>query len=493
MMRHFSLRKVNSMIRFSPKPSSLFAFLAALSPSLLSAQTPGLTANKLTIKSFLDFGHVISGFNQYGNEKTGDQDISALPLNRMNVMAIQDIAVERFDISVGLSALVWWPYDGGLSTDLKQRLVNVKPMVPVARARWQFGSPETVAGSVQVGTFNYKYNPDAKNLGEYLYRSGTYPGFLWSNDGWLLMNRAGAYSHGLLATLAQFNGTLKHNLSLFMETQYSPVGDFSPGYDFSYTTKWLDLGGGAVLNHYLPIRPSALKPKNEANSYVRVMDSVTNAGGGIDTRIYYAPKSEVANLQLQHATDPEEISRWTSKGVKVMGRAALNLGNLIPDELRSPEDGRVFAEVALLGVENQPLFYEKRSQRMPLMLGVNIPTGKLLDLLCLQVEYYKSPYNDIDYFNAQSLPVWKTTFAKDSTDKYLTDAGGKVIPMAITKDDLKWSVYAKRIVNKSITVYAQAASDHFRLTDADYRVTPVPLTTKPSQWYYLLRMEFAVR
>lgn len=466
-----------------------------LSISLLAtsafSQNAGLTSSKLTIKSFLDYGHLVNGYNKYGNENTGNRNISMLTLNRANVLAIQDIAMDNFDVSVGLSALVWWPYDGGISSDLKQRLVNVKPMIPVARGRWQFGEPGSLSGSIQVGTFNYKYNPDARDLGEYLYRSGTYPGFVWSNDGWLLMNRAGSYSHGLLGTLA--HGHFKHNLSLFMETQYFPIGDFSPGYDFSFAGTWVDLGGGVVFNHYLPIRPSQLTPKNDENTYVKIKNVVPNTAGGTDTVVYYAPKTEVPNLQLTGQQILETEHRWTSKGIKLMGRMALNLGSLLPEDARGPEDLRIFAEAAVLGVENQPLFYERLTDRIPIMAGVNIPTFKLLDLLSAQVEYYKSPYNDIDYFNAQSIPIWKVDYTKGAADKYLTDASGNLIPVANHKDDLKWSLHAKKNLNKIVTVYAQAASDHFRLTDADYRVTPVPLTTKPSEWYYLLRLEFALR
>jgi hypothetical protein len=388
---------------------------------------------------------------------------------------------------------VWWPYDGGISSDLKQRIVSVKPMIPVARARWRFGATEGdgISGSLQVGSFGYKYNPDAHNLGEYLYRSGTYPGFVWSNDGWLLMNRAGNYSHGLLATVK--HGRFTHNLSLFMEMLYSPVGDFSPGYDFGFKGPWFDFGGGVVLNHYLPIRPSALRPRDEANLYVRVKDARPNAAGGVDTVSYYMPKTEIPNVPMANPQDTDVVHRWTSKGVKLMGRAALDLGRLLPEGLCGPEDLRLFGEVAVLGWANQPFFYEKRSERIPIMLGFNLPTFHLLDLLSLQMEYYKSPYNDIDYFNSQSIPVWKASFAKDSAGSYLTDASGRIIPVADHKDDMKWSVYARKGLNQSITIFAQAASDHFRLTDADYRVTPVPLTGRPTEWYYLLRLEFALR
>lgn len=473
------------------RPPFRAVLTAACLAASAAAQSPGLTSSKLSIKSFVDYGQLVNGSNPYGNGETGDQEIASLTLNRMNVSVIQDIAVDGVDISAGLSALVWWPYDGGISSDLKQRIVSVKPMIPVARARWKFGDTAGVSGSFQVGTFGHKYNPDARNLGEYLYRSGTYPGFVWSNDGWLLMNRAGNFSHGILGVVN--HGNFKHNFSLFMEMLYSPVGDFSPGYDFGYNGSWLDFGGGVVFNHYLPIRPSALRPRNEENLYVRVKDARPNAVGGVDTVSYYMPKTELPNVVTVNPQDTQVVHRWTSKGVKLMGRAALDLGRLLPEGLRGPEDLRLFGEVAVLGWGNQPFFYEKRNERIPVMLGFNLPTFRLLDLLSLQVEYYKSPFNDIDYFNSQSIPIWKTAFAKDSADSYLTDASGRIIPVADHKDDLKWSVHAKKIVNKSVTVFAQAASDHFRLTDADYRVTPVPLTGRPGEWYYLLRLEFALR
>jgi hypothetical protein len=467
------------------------ALAAACLAASAAAQPAGTVSGKLSIKGFMDFGQLVNGSNPYGNVATGDREIASLPLNRMNVSAIQDIDAGRLDVSAGLSALVWWPYDGGISSDLKQRIVTVKPMIPVARARWRFGDTAGIAGSLQLGSFNYKYNPDARNLGEYLYRSGTYPGFVWSNDGWLLMNRAGNYSHGVLATIA--HGRFRHNLSLFMEMLYAPVGDFSPGYDFGYKGSWLEFGGGVVLNHYLPIRPSALRPRNDENLYVRVKDARPNAAGGVDTIAYYMPKTEIPNVAMANPQDTAVVHRWTSQGVKLMARAALDLGRLLPEDLRGPEDLRLFGEVAVLGWGNQPLFYEKRGERIPVMLGLNVPTFRLLDLLSVQVEYYKSPYNDIDYFNSQSIPIWKTSFAKDSADAYLTDASGRIIPVADHKDDLKWSVHARKTVNKSVTVFVQAASDHFRLTDADYRVTPVPLTGKPQEWYYLLRLEFALR
>jgi hypothetical protein len=471
----------------------LFAVLVAAFAAVPAvAQTSDSVRTKLTVRSFIDYGHIVNGSNPTANSSAGvSKDASMLPLNRTNFLAIQEVGVGNFDVAAGLSGLIWWPYGGGV-TDASERVMNVKPMIPVARVRWRFGEPAATSGSLMVGTFGYKYNPDAKNLGEYLYRSGTYPGFLMTTEGWLLMNRANNYSHGALLSVSQFGGALKHNVSLFMETSYFPVGDFSPGYDVSFTQKWFELGGGVVLNHYLALHPSKLEPKDAENSYVHGRDTVL----GVD---YYGPGDRVpSSISSSPDYTQELLDRWTHKGVKVMGRGAINLNSLLPPDQRNPDDLRIFAEIALLGIENYPLYYEKRSERMPIMFGVNVPTFKMLDVLTLQAEYYPSPFNDNSKFTSASLPIWATNFetAFDTTtfsDELVLDANGKIIPKENHEDDWKWSIYAKKTVNKVIAVHAQVASDHIRLTDGKFNASSVPLTGTPKEWYYLVRLEFALR
>jgi hypothetical protein len=162
-----------------------------------------------------------------------------------------------------------------------------------------------------------------------------------------------------------------------------------------------------------------------------------------------------------------------------MARAALNLGHLLPEDSRSPEDLRVYAEAALLGVKDYPLYYEKKAERIPIMFGVNLPTFKLLDVLAVQGELYRSPYSDGTKFVREAFPIWQTGTVDSSKAK---------------ADDFKWSVHARKALNKSFTVYAQAASDHFRLTDAAFNTSNIPLTNRWNHdWYYLFRLEFNLR
>jgi hypothetical protein len=461
-----------------PRVATLALLLGAVSgllPSPASAQFEGIDKHKLTVKAYVDYGHLVNGYNAYDPDR--EFDIAWLPLNRANVSVIQDVAIGNFDVSAGLSGLLWWPYGMGKDANPAEKTLQVKPMVPVARARWQFGDPASTAGSVMVGTFNYKYNPDAKNLGEYLYRSGTYPGLIWTGEGWLMMNRAGNYSHGLMGTVSQFGGTLKHNFSLLMETVTYPTGDFSPGYDVAWTSRFVELGGGAVFYRYLPLRPSLLVSKDASNTYATIRGKNQ---AGVDT-VVTGRLSEIQN-DVQSDAVIDTLDHWTLKGVKVMARAALNLNSLLPEAARGPEDLRIFAEVALLGVENYPLYYEKRSERMPIMFGMTLPTAKLLDLLSVQGEYYSSPYSDGLNYIRESRPIPQTGVT----------SSGELPPTH--GDDIKWSVYAKKSVNKLCNVYAQAANDHFRMTDAAFNPSTIPLTRSwKHDWYYLVRLEFNLR
>ncbi len=453
----------------------------------LSAYGQEPEISQLKVKGYLDFGHLVNGRNI---EASGNQSIDMLALNRGNVTLSQSVRLgDDFEVDAGLTGLIWWPFSDR-TTQPNTRVMRVKPMVPLARAKWKFGDGQGNHGHIQVGTFPYKYNPDAKNLGEYLYRSGTYPGFLFTTEGWLFMNRAGQYAHGLQGNFTHLNGMLSHNFSLFMEMVYYPIGDFSPGYDFSFKTKFIELGGGIVLNHFLPIRPSLLEPNEESNIYVTLPQGLDPVDAN---HVYYGPKDRAPNVDDSLLI---EIERWTHKGIKLMGRVNVNLNSLLPEGSSSPEDLKIFLEAAVLGWKDYPLYYEKRAERIPVMFGVNLPSFKLLDVLSVQLEYYGSAFNDFYLFNGESDPRWNYTNGELST--YLDSSRAGTLEnwkkdAAIHEDDIKWSIYAKKSFNKVFTLYTQVASDHFRLVNEALTTSSAPLTSTPKEWYYLLRLEFNLR
>ena len=157
---------------------------------------------------------------------------------------------------------------------------------------------------------------------------------------------------------------------------------------------------------------------------------------------------------------------------------------------------KLYGEWAWLGIQDQPYFYDKASERMPIMVGINIPTFRALDMLGVEVEYRKSRFPDnyfAGFYDQQPIPSDGVT----DVSAYDPDAAGFAErEKDFDKDNLKWSVYAKRTLRKGLSVHAQAASDQIRFVTTEgggkFRPTWDPSTREPGQWYYLLRLEFGI-
>jgi hypothetical protein len=360
-----------------------------------------------------------------------------------------------------------------------ERIVRVEPGISVLKIRGQFNETGSLKGFFEAGYFAYKYNEDAINLGEYLHRSNTYPGVLFTTENWQFMNGATSNNYGIHTQLSHLDGMITQDLTFFMETEATPVGDFSPGYELNFNFGFLELGGGFVLNHFLSYKPSKLRPKDNKNRYVEIDTTVITADR--DTVPSYQGPFTGLSYSTQDAIDedstiiPVASSRWTIKGIKLMGLFALDFGSFFPEGVLSPRDLRLFAEVAVLGLENQPYFYEDIIERIPIMVGFNFPTFKFLELLCFQVERYTTPYKNFVEFNTISLPIWKEENER------------------VTRDDWKWSVYAKKSINSLFNLHIQVANDHIRSLKYDVIKSDIPLTLTPDHWYYLVKFEFGIK
>jgi hypothetical protein len=455
------------------------SFLARLSVYLLSAgilcfhamaEVNEDTPKKLSVKTAIDAGHVVKGMQ-------GNQDVEMLPLNRNTVTLEWGKDFSDFwALKMGIVNILWWPFGGEVNQPF-ERIVRVEPALSVAKLQANFKKAQSWSGFVEIGYFPYKYNQDARNLGEYLHRSGTYPGYLMTTENWQLMNGARTYKTGVHGRLSHLGDRLSHDVTLFLETEIDPIGDITPGYEINLNLGFLEVGAGCALNHYLSFHPSQLEPKDEnhMNTYVELDYTVTTPQG--DSAVRYAgPMSSLpANIQTDiedSLITPRVTSHWSHRGIKLMGKAALNPGLYLPEGLLGPEDLRIFMEVAVLGLEDKEYFYETLSERVPVMFGVNLPTFRLIDLLCVQIERYDSPYNNFLPYNELSLPTWQ-----DGEEPK-------------TRDDWKWSVYAMKTINRLFKLHVQVANDHLRTLKYDRIKSNVPLTRNPTHWYYLAKLEF---
>jgi hypothetical protein len=165
-----------------------------------------------------------------------------------------------------------------------------------------------------------------------------------------------------------------------------------------------------------------------------------------------------------------------------MGRVSWNIADMFELAGHTGPFG-VFAEIAVLGLKNQPVYYEDISHRIPLMFGVNLPGFRLFDLISLQFEYFKNPYSDNDQnvFNEKlALPSYLQDFDyRDFRQASVHD-----------RDDWKWSLHLSRTVVPGLKVAVQVANDHFRLRHWDTQPGTRPLTNKPGHFYYLARLQW---
>jgi len=327
---------------------------------------------------------------------------------------------------------------------------------------------------VELGYFPFKYNQQSTNLGEYLFRSGTYPGWLitgfeHSIDRPKLAGVHASYTVGSTVSL-------KQDLIMNTELDVFPYRDIHLSYIATPSFgKFLNLGIGVQFARLI-----ALDHRKTT----------------LGTDPFYKDRFEPIVGYIDTASG--DTIRYTFKGTKAMGRAMFDVKELLEllgfgSRIFGKEDLKIYGEMALLGVKNYKGWYEKPNERIPMMVGFNFPAFKILDVLSVEVQRYKTPYiNTQDY-------IWKASSA-------IPYVPGRVSPMdydrewndstmAVTDDDIRWSIYASKQLGKHIRLSAQAACDH---TPKNwYTPWPAPQSAKYSDivpknddWYFMMRMSF---
>ena len=125
------------------------------------------------------------------------------------------------------------------------------------------------------------------------------------------------------------------------------------------------------------------------------------------------------------------------------------------------------------------------------MMGINLPTLKLVDVLSFEGEYLKTPNpDDMWQMQQNSEPDYSSAV---TGQQQFGPPYSNLFP-ASSKASWKWSVYASRKLMTGISVAAQVASDHLRLpyTINTGTWTGGPVTTKPSDWYYIIALNIGI-
>jgi hypothetical protein len=489
--------------------------LAALGKNTAAQE---IVHHPVSFGAMLDYGQVVKG--RFSEQPGPDSIADGQVITRTLFYLSEGGSYGNLDVRVTIAGLLWSVLPEN-RTEFEKRIVYPGAGIGEAKAKYSFGGTENPWADLSLGYFPIKYNPDSKDLGEYLYRSGTYPGVIYTG-GWSLMNSSAYFAQGARFHFPTFGGKLTHDFTLTMERDPEPLYDFSPGYVFTWKpVSHFEIGGGLIWAHGIPFQPdSVLTPRSPKNAY----DTRNNRPllyNNVVTGETGKPHYRTGDTAIVPAGDPrattpmpgrpgknyvtaegngvpgEFLDYYTYKGFKTMARASLDLGGLFGmDEAIGEGAFKLYGEWAWLGIQNQPYFYDMASERMPIMVGLNIPTFRALDMLGVEVEYRKSRFPDnyfAGFYDQQPIPSDGVT----DVSAYDKDAAGFAErEKDFDKDNLKWSIYAKRTLRKGLTVHAQAASDHIRFVTTEgggkFRPTWSPSTQEPGQWYYLLRLEFGI-
>jgi hypothetical protein len=418
----------------------------------------------------------------------------------------------------------------GQTTDSRLARSSFQNFITESRMTYACRGREHPLFTLTFGNFPFLYNPDAKDLGSYLLRGPVYPGILMG--GFKDFRVDSTKGNVLGFDLHNAIGAFSHDLIFANEREVPPTGDWSAAYVAKYRFgKALEIGGGVNLYRVLSANPKLTTPYyahfNAIDSGLAAdgkphhayehafsegrIDTVRNSAG--------APVLDAdGNAKLAYV--PTVI--YTHRGVKLMSMFSLDLKDLLG--LGAPwgrNDLKVYGEAAVLGVQNYGAAYNDVMQRIPVMLGVNLPAFGFLDFVSLEVEHYGAKYrNDlgkVGNFNTlgggiftanpagappipSPVPMSYANFGFDADGNRIGGGasvkGTKLDVENLTQDDWKWSLYLEKSVAGHVRFIGQLASDHYRprptagLNQEFGGTAEAFSSTGGGDWYWMFRIGY---
>jgi hypothetical protein len=420
----------------------------------------------------------------------------------------------KLEASLGAKMAFGYPiiFDGG---HVATKASNSFIYFDEAYAQYHFGNAESPWLLGQVGYFKFKYNPDVRNLGEYMFRTGTYPIYFDMTFDAPFARLLGVHLQSNL-----FDNSLKLDALLSSSTLFPTMNWSLSGlinYDIA-ALHFISIGAGYDFSDLLDVYTN--------NAYAKGGDPTT-------------PHNTSVNYQ--YISSPGDTSNWyTFRGDKVMGRISFAPQAFFKWRFLGENDLRLYAEAVLIGRQNYPdtgysqgspnlvaPSYDDWTQKTPVAVGFNFPTYPLiaygltpemllwklqgkydvvpqvattvgslvagaalsllqemfhvnsqLDVLNLELEWFGAKYynDDFNVFAANSNPL-------------PNDVSFWGTPGAPNKSQTKWSLYAKKsFLNGHFALTGQVGLDHTRLSNFsydNYQLRNELLVTNQDWWWVL--------
>ena len=454
----------------------------------IGANTPALGMKNVQLTGFgaYEFGQMVKGEDQ---EEIVDhfwsQEADA------GIGIIGDLS-DRMKLVAGIQGKMWyvWGPGGEQGYDRGSCEQHFSVWLTEASGTYSFGgTKENPYVQLTAGYFPYKYDPEARNLGEYLFRSFT-PGLIFNS-----FDFPAADLFGFKGSINLCDGAWKNDFLVLDNAAIWPFGDISLAYVTSYNIgKVIEFGAGVDFYSQISVNSNNTTPPISANNMmldrsgnaIRSNERITTANGASDTSwdTSYYSFSQIKPM-ARMAIDPKPLLEPLLNDIgKIFGDEELG------KELGA-EDFKLYSEIALLGVKNLSYYFGSPGvygtvypwMRLPIMFGVNVPTWRLLDVCNIEFEHYATPF--------------------DPTDRPETDPGeGEPIPdpqawsqaynngaHELNALAWKWSIYMKKTLTPGVACILQLARDHTRLNYEDGYPTYSENLLLPGQWEWTAKIE----
>ncbi len=310
------------------------------------------------------------------------------------------------------------------------------------------------------GSFHYGYNPDVKNLGQYLLHGYVYPGAIQSSlTGPLgvLLNLSGIQA-------SYSGGFFSNDIMMFMETDEKPLYDisladvatfrFHPSFEF---------GLGVNFYRLVPMDKKLTAPGKDCDA--NFLGPYANRGQ--ENPCFIIEKDAngvVTDTVLGSLAGTKAIARFRVDPKVIFSSDSGPFGK---------DDFVFYGEAAVLGTKDYPQLYDNLLRRIPVMFGFNFPGFNFLNA-SVEVEYY-----------ANKLSGDNIAARNGSWVSVVDD------PRISTKrDDWKWSLNASKVLFGNMIFLTQVANDHLRLGGNHDDDTGVEAMRTPEDWYWTTKLAY---